>query len=926
MSSFDALIPILLRASLLVLISGLAMIAVLRRLRPNSARVHRLVWAGVLINGILLAPLTVDLPWLEPLAVGSGPDSTEPAGSLSGLPSVTGVESASFAEGSATAVASESPAIANAGAVSMSAAHNSHHWTASTILGFVWLSGAVLFVLAGAGSWFVLQRLLLNATTADSHYQEELNQLCLPQRHLRRAADETLPAVATVARRWTRLIHALASVATGKFSSAGRLSSRPGSAAERRNIPLLMHDALGPMLCLTPRGYRIVVPHDDWAELTHDERQAILRHELAHRDRHDVWKSLGMRLLALMHWFNPMGWWAARRFEEAAEWACDESLADVCPEQVPTFAAALLRLAERQQSTQRQHRSVGVSAAQGAPLATRLKRLLDENPRNREDSIMLRATILAVLGVALAAGLFRFQLVAREADDDDGPQSERSASLAAAREESDHGDDLQRWEGQARELAAQVRGEDERLISQFREALGTEPGIIVLRDRAGRMAAEARGDAQANLMSDFFAEHFDDVDGEYHLREDQSEYRDHVLRTSSGANADMEAMQNFFAEAAERLITESDDERLFQRFMTSEAAPVMVYIEHVQKRIRPTLESLLDATDGLFVQREDGRFGIHPARREQAEEGLQRAELIERGLKFVRSELNDWHSEIASPDDFHNTVIEAMRHPAFATWVVLQASEGQANRVEFNRRMEKFFQHLEEATEDTADGLVFRAEAQEEVGRAIHEFHQLVKAAETIEEPVSELAEQFADDDELNREWKRVLHMDVVKFRFAAAIGTAGLDAGEAVERLLSNVVQETDDGKLRLAGEEPEAIREFVNKGFRDFRTFRRHARIVDQYVSRIKDEELHAAFQTWGGRIVIRGEIERRLRTLSADGLSLWVDAHFEETTDGLLLKPESGEALTDFLADVDAVNRELANDDFQRSSDSDDDDRDE
>jgi hypothetical protein len=92
MSSFDALIPILLRASVLVLISGLAMIGILRQLRPNSARVHRLVWAGVLINGVLLAPLTVDLPWLEPPVVGSVANSMEPAGGLSDMPSIAAVD------------------------------------------------------------------------------------------------------------------------------------------------------------------------------------------------------------------------------------------------------------------------------------------------------------------------------------------------------------------------------------------------------------------------------------------------------------------------------------------------------------------------------------------------------------------------------------------------------------------------------------------------------------------------------------------------------------------------------------------------------------------------------------------------------------------------------------------------------------------
>jgi hypothetical protein len=47
---------------------------------------------------------------------------------------------------------------------------------------------------------------------------------------LRRTAVENLPAVATVARRWTRSIHALASVATGTLSPAAHLREPKASA------------------------------------------------------------------------------------------------------------------------------------------------------------------------------------------------------------------------------------------------------------------------------------------------------------------------------------------------------------------------------------------------------------------------------------------------------------------------------------------------------------------------------------------------------------------------------------------------------------------------------------------------------------------------------------------------------------------------
>ena len=88
---------------------------------------------------------------------------------------------------------------------------------------------------------------------------------------------------------------------------------------------MVVHPRLGPMLCRLPGGYRIVVPRRLWGQLTAAQRGAVMQHELAHYLRGDLWKSFAVRLLALPHWFNPLAWWAVRRFDEGGEWACDES-------------------------------------------------------------------------------------------------------------------------------------------------------------------------------------------------------------------------------------------------------------------------------------------------------------------------------------------------------------------------------------------------------------------------------------------------------------------------------------------------------------------------------------------------------------------------------------------------------------------------
>ncbi|MEM7012271.1 MAG: M56 family metallopeptidase [Verrucomicrobiota bacterium] len=59
--------------------------------------------------------------------------------------------------------------------------------------------------------------------------------------------------------------------------------------AGRRPIRLLVHNRLGPFLCLTPLGYRVVVPRETWEEFSKAQRLAVLEHELAHVQRRDVW-------------------------------------------------------------------------------------------------------------------------------------------------------------------------------------------------------------------------------------------------------------------------------------------------------------------------------------------------------------------------------------------------------------------------------------------------------------------------------------------------------------------------------------------------------------------------------------------------------------------------------------------------------------
>lgn len=107
-------------------------------------------------------------------------------------------------------------------------------------------------------------------------------------------------------------------------------------------IPLYVSDRAGPMLCHWPDGQRVVVPESLWNRLPREQRQAILRHELAHFERNDLLKTLIANLVAAVHWFNPLAWFAVRRFEDCIEWTCDRIVLASKPEANVHYAKALL--------------------------------------------------------------------------------------------------------------------------------------------------------------------------------------------------------------------------------------------------------------------------------------------------------------------------------------------------------------------------------------------------------------------------------------------------------------------------------------------------------------------------------------------------------------------------------------------------------
>lgn len=90
---------------------------------------------------------------------------------------------------------------------------------------------------------------------------------------------------------------------------------------------------------------RVVLPLDFDSAFDAEERRLMLRHEGVHLLRADnAWNLLASALLVL-HWFNPIAWWAWRRVRADQETSCDAAvLREESPAALATYAGALLKV------------------------------------------------------------------------------------------------------------------------------------------------------------------------------------------------------------------------------------------------------------------------------------------------------------------------------------------------------------------------------------------------------------------------------------------------------------------------------------------------------------------------------------------------------------------------------------------------------
>ena len=171
----------------------------------------------------------------------------------------------------------------------------------------------------------------------------------------------------------------------------------------------------------------VLMPMDtfDWS---HNRKQVVLKHELAHVKRRDCLTQMLANLVCAIYWFNPAVWLAARQLRIERERACDDCVLE-SGTRPSEYADHLLDLA-RSFGSARCSTFAAVAIAKRSQLEGRLLAILDPSVSrlrpNRAKSLLITIT---VVGLALPLGAIRFTARASESVRFETPESTSESAL-----------------------------------------------------------------------------------------------------------------------------------------------------------------------------------------------------------------------------------------------------------------------------------------------------------------------------------------------------------------------------------------------------------------------------------------------------------------------------------------------------------------
>ncbi|MEM9588138.1 MAG: M56 family metallopeptidase, partial [Planctomycetota bacterium] len=384
----------------------------------------------------------------------------------------------------------------------------------------------------------------------------------------------------------------------------------------------------GPFLIFGRRGYQFIVPREMWRGLTARQRTSVMLHELQHIRRGDVWLQLLVRSIATLHWFNPAAWWCVRRFEEAAEWACDQAVTQSDPRAACDFATALIRFvaaAEAGHSAggcsrwrQAQTQTLGTQAMTAPPLTQRITRLVRPSIG---DSLVKRLALVALAVVSLIASVVQFELVAAKADE----SANRDGKTVSTPEQ------LSKLQGSLDDYDPTTR----RLAS----LLETAEGRLAFQGYAQSLRSQSAESRKSEGETLFLARFFDRTpNGGMTLKPGTESTVSKWIKKSERLDGQLKSMEARLRDMSERMTETTEASRLAKRLLDTDEVAVALMMTGLKGRLDMIDQFIGKATDQILV-RKGSKMIVLPGRSVEISSKIDQLETASRIASLLQEEL-----------------------------------------------------------------------------------------------------------------------------------------------------------------------------------------------------------------------------------------------------------------------------------------------
>lgn len=116
----------------------------------------------------------------------------------------------------------------------------------------------------------------------------------------------------------------------------------------KASTPLVLSDKVSSPTLWGSLRPQIIIPKSIVSILTSDDLRYIFLHEFIHLKRKDIMINWIMNALLILHWFNPILWYAYSRMREDQEITCDALvLSCIDPNESKDYAMTIIKLMER---------------------------------------------------------------------------------------------------------------------------------------------------------------------------------------------------------------------------------------------------------------------------------------------------------------------------------------------------------------------------------------------------------------------------------------------------------------------------------------------------------------------------------------------------------------------------------------------------